>query len=107
MEEGFVFGFYLCQKEFNKFPDLQLTLIKMWRVQLQPLETHTQPYYGLKLPVSFLAFTKLQRLFVEMVISNTNEMLQSSMTQWEKTCICNKAKQNLRNARDRKKPQFG
>lgn len=71
------------------------------------LETHTQPYYGLKLPVSLLAFTKLQRLFVEMVISNTNEMLQSAMTQWEKTCICNKAKQNLRNARDRKKPQFG
>lgn len=49
MEEGFVFWFYLCLKEFNKFPDLQLTLIKKWRVELQPSETLTQAYCGLKL----------------------------------------------------------
>lgn len=51
MEEDFVFGFYLCQKEFNKFPDLQLTSIKKRRGQLQPSETHTPPYDGLKIPL--------------------------------------------------------
>lgn len=78
-------------------------------MQLQPSETHTQPYYGLKLPVSSLCLssTKLQRLFVEMVVSNTDEMFQSAVTQWEKTCVWNKAKQNLRNSRERKKSQFG
>lgn len=28
-----------------------------------------------------LSFTKLQRLFVEVVVSNTNEIFQSAMTQ--------------------------
>lgn len=109
IEEGFVFGFYLCQKEFNKFPDLQLTLIKKWRVQLKTSEARTQPSYGQKPFVSLLAlsFTKLQRLFVEMVVSNTNEMFQSAMTQWGKNFIWYKAKQDLRNSRARKKSQFG
>lgn len=107
IEEGFIFGVYLCQKEFNKFPDLQLTFIKKWRVQQKPSEAHTQLYYGQKLLESLLAlsFTKLQRLFVELVVSNTNEMFQSAVTQWEKTCIWYKAKQNLINSR-LKKPQF-